>query len=315
MEQYASEIDVNNKSARHMLEYLSVNRMLDSMKSLINQMTECKNKESREWAKLYTIIYEWQTNFYGIDFLDILNRLNEIKTTIHELNILINITKCNCYYQNRVYRMSFELSYGIEKSLESVKDEYIKASYGVRFSEIMSYLCLRVFNDPEKVRIHAQNVINFNIGVTFNAYANYAIGCSYLFTDYDKAREHLIESVNLYTSLNRLDGADNVKEEVELLDIVWDKDIFSVYYNKEYKYYWYAKNNRNIQDLESLDLEESFYLLIKGMRDNDSDLLLHSLILFVKNGDLFLGNLAKLELLKRGYNNDIINSLLSIYIS
>jgi hypothetical protein len=35
MEQYSTEIDPNNKSARHMLEYLSVNRMLDSMKSLI----------------------------------------------------------------------------------------------------------------------------------------------------------------------------------------------------------------------------------------------------------------------------------------
>lgn len=315
MELYSTEIDPNNKIARHMLEYLSVNRLLDSMKLLIDKMLVCKNKESREWAKFYSISLEWQSDFYGIDFLDILNRLREFKTNIPELNTHINIMRCNSYYQNRMYRMSHELSHGIKKSLESIKDEYIKTSYSVRFYEIMSYLSLRVFNQPEQARIYAQSIIDYNVGVTFNAYANYVIGCSYLFIDYDKSKEHLTESVNIYTSINRIDGADNVREEVELLDIMWEKNIFSVYYNKEYKYYWYAKRNMEIKDLESLNLDEPFYLLIKGIRENNTDLLLHSLILFVKNGDLFLGNLSKLELLKRGYSEDIMKSLLSIYMS
>jgi hypothetical protein len=316
MEQYSKEIDPNNKCARHMLEYLSVSRQLDSLKRLIDKMLECKNKESREWAKMYSILHEWQTDFYGIDFLDVLNRLNEIKTNIPELITLIDITRCNCFYKNKVYRVSFELSHSISRSLDYIKDDYIKSSYSVRYNEIMSYLALRVFNDHDKARIHAQSVLDYNVGKSLNAYAYYILGCSYLFTEYDKSKEYLKESAKIYIDLNRIDAADNVKEEIELLDIVWDKDIFSVYYSREYKYYWLTRNNKVINvELETLNLEEQFYLLIKGMKENNIDLILQSLIMFVKKGDLFLANLPKLELLKRGYNKDIIQSLLEFYVS
>lgn len=316
IEQYSTEINPNNKIARHMLEYLTVNRRLDYLKKMIDNMLECKNKESREWAKFYSIQYEWQKDFYGLDFLDILNKLNGFKTNSHELNTHKTIMRCNCFYKNRMYRMSYELSHGIKNSLENIKDDFIKISYGVKFNEIMSYLSLRVFNEPEEARIYAQKVLEFNIGQSFNAYANYILGCSYLFTEYDTSIKYLTESEKIYTSINRIDAADNVKEEIELLGIMWDKDIFSVYYSKEYKYYWLVKNNKEINiDLKSLNLEEQFYLLIKGMIENDTDVILHSLIMFVKNGDLFLANLPKIELLKRGFSEDVIKALLSIYIS
>jgi hypothetical protein len=83
-----------------------------------------------------------------------------------------------------------------------------------------------VFNQPEKARGYAQIVLNSDIGKTFNAYAHYVIGCSYLFTDYEKAKEHLYISSKIYMDINRKDAADNVNEERELLEIVWDKDIF-----------------------------------------------------------------------------------------
>jgi hypothetical protein len=316
MEQYSMEIDINNKTARHMLEYLSVNRLLDSMKKLIDRMSDAKNKDSREWAKVYNLQHEWQIDFYGIDFNSIIFRLNEFKTNIHELNTLISIMRCNSYYSIRMYRMSFELSRHIQYSIENIKDEFIKASYGVKYNEIMSYLSLKVFNEPEKTRKHAQIVINHNIGKTFNAFAHYAIGCSYLFTDYEKAKDHLYQSYKIYMDINRKDGADNVNEERELLEIVWDKDIFSVHTNKAYRYYWLARNNRlQIEELEGVNLDEPFNYLIKGMKDNNTEMLLHSLILFVKEGDLFLANLPKFELLNRGYSETIVNELLNIYIS
>jgi hypothetical protein len=315
MEQYSTEIDPNHKCARSMLEYLSVNRLLDSLKLLIDRMLECKNKDSREWAKLYKIQYEWQKDFYGVDFIETLNKLNEFKTNIHELNTLINIMKCNTYYKNKMYRMSYELSKDVLNSIENIKDYFIKNSYLVKWNEIMSYLSLRVFNQPEQARIYAQNVLNSNVGLTFKAYANYILGCSYMFTDYDKSKDYLIDSAKMYTSLNRNDAADNVKEEIELLDIMWDKNIFSVYYSKEYKYYWLMRNNKLIyEELENLNIEEQFYLLIKGMKENNTDTLLLSLIKFIKNGDLFLANLPKVELIKRGFSEEVINALLGIYL-
>lgn len=316
LEEYSKTLDPCNKSARIMLEYLSCNRLLDSMKELIDRMLECNNKESREWAKIYSLQHEWQTDFYGLDFNTLLNRLNEFKTKYVELNVFISILKCNCYYKNRMYKMSFELSHGIQQSLNALKEEYIISSYGVKFNEIMSYLSLRVFNEPDKAIEYAQNVLKFNVGQTFNAYAHYIIGCSHLFTNYEKSREHLCMSSNIYTSLNRKDAADNVNEEIELLDIVWEKKIFSVYYNKEYKYYWLVKNKNTInEDIESLNLEAPFYNLIKGIKENNTNLILLSMILFVKNGDLFLANLPKFELLNRGHDENIVKELLHMYVA
>jgi hypothetical protein len=316
MEKYSTEIDPNNKTARYMLEYLSVNRLLDPMKQLIEKMLDCKNKDSREWAKVYSLQHEWQTDFYGIDFNIIIFRLNEFKTSIHELNTLISIMRCNSYYSIRMYRMSFELSRHIQYSIENIKDEFIKASFSVKYNEIMSYLSLKVYNEPERTRKHAQIVINHDIGQTFNAFAHYAIGCSYLFTDYEKAKGHLYQSYKIYIDINRKDAADNVNEERELLEIVWDKDIFSVHTNKAYRYYWMARNNRlELEVLEGININEPFYFLIKGMKGNNTEMLLHSLILFVKEGDLFLANLSKFELLNRGYSENIVNELLNIYIS
>jgi hypothetical protein len=316
MQQYSGEINPNNKTARYILEYLSVNRLLDSMKQLIDKMLVCKNQQSKEWAKIYSLQHEWQVDFYGLDFNIIISRLNEFRTNIHELNTLISIMRCNSYYSIKMYRMSFELSRHIQHSIENIKDEFIKASYSVKHNEIMSYLSLKVFNEPEKTREHAQIVINNDIGQTFNAFAHYAIGCSYLFTDYEKAKDHLYQSYKIYMDINRKDAADNVNEERELLEIVWDKDIFSIHTNKAYRYYWLARNNRlQIEELEGINLEQPFNYLIKGMKDNNIEMLLHSLILFVKEGDLFLANLSKFELLNRGYSENIVNELLNIYIS
>jgi hypothetical protein len=316
MEQYSMEIDINNKTARYMLEYLSVNRLLDSMKKLIDNMTNSKNKDSREWAKVYSLLHEWQTDFYGMDFNLFVSRLDEFKTNIHELNTLITIMRCNIYYKEKLYKMFYEISRTLQFSIENIKDDFIKTCYSVKYNEIMSYLSLRVFNEPEKARQYAQIVLDSDIGKTFNAYAHYVIGCSYLFTEYEKAKEHLYLSSKTYMDINRKDAADNVNEERELLEIVWDKDIFSVHTNKDYRYYWMVKTNRQIPDeLENLNLDKPFYFLIKGMKENNTESLLHSMIIFVKKGDLFLANLSKFELLKRGYSENIVKELLNIHFT
>jgi hypothetical protein len=316
MEKYSTEIDPNNKTARYMLEYLSVNRLLDSMKQLINKMLDCKNKDSREWAKVYSLLYEWQTDFYGMDFNVFISRLDEFKTNIHELNTLITIMRCNIYYKEKLYKMFYEISRTLQFSIENIKDEFIKTCYSVKYNEIMSYLSLRIFNEPEKARQYAQIVLDSDIGKTFNAYAHYVIGCSYLFTDYEKAKDHLYQSSKTYMDINRKDAADNVNEERELLEIVWDKDIFSIHTNKDYRYYWMVKTNRQIpEELENLNLDKPFYFLIKGMKENNTESLLHSMIVFVKQGDLFLANLPKNELLKRGYSENIVKELLNIHFT
>jgi hypothetical protein len=109
MEQYSNEIDPCNKSARIMLEYLGVNRSLEVLKNLIDRMSECKNKDSREFAKVYTIAYEWQTNYYDLDTIKFINKINEVKTSIPELRVKLNLLKFYGFYRQQNYRMAFEI--------------------------------------------------------------------------------------------------------------------------------------------------------------------------------------------------------------
>jgi hypothetical protein len=314
MAEYSKTLDPCNKSARIMLEYLSCNRLLEPMKELIDKMLTCKNVESKEYAKVYEILLTWQLNYHDLDVNKILNAVEEIRTENQDLQTLLKLMKCNCYYRKRLFKMSYEISQDVELLVDSLKDEFIKNSYTVKLYEIKSYISLRVLNQPVEARKYAEKVLELNIGRTFNAYANYIIGCSYFYSSYDTAKSKFDLSIEIYKSINRSKAVDDLMEISELLDVVWDKEIFTVSYCKEYRYYWMIKNNLNINDnFINVILDEAFHYLIKGMIDNDLDSLMKSIMRFLKRGDAFLANLPRMELLKRGFSEIMIDELMNIH--
>jgi hypothetical protein len=313
MEQYSNEIDPCNKTARCMLEYLSCNRLLDSMKQLINKMSTCNNKDSREWVKVYTLQHEWQEKYYDLDVNRFRQSTNEIKTAIHELKVKLELLKIYAFYYNKNYKMSYELSKHMDSDIEEIKDDYIKSMYRTKLNEVLSYIELRVLNNPEESRKRSEVVIKDNIGLPFTSYANYSIGCSYMYTSYEKSISYLNESIRLYQSVNRVSAVKDVKEKIELVNVIWDKK--TEFYSLNAKLLFEAKrDNLNDGDLEKFkgELDLSFYLLIKGINENNNDILLQSLIEFLKIGDTFLAEIPKIELLKRNYNKDVLNALIGL---
>lgn len=313
MAQYSKEIDPKNKTARTMLEYLSSNRLLDEMKLLIDKMKKSNNKDSREFAEAYAIQYEWQSNYYTLDTMVFMNKINEIKTNIIELKVFLNLLKLYAFYRQENYKMSYEISKFLIFEIDNIKDQYIKMSYKTKLNEALSYIELRVLDNPEKSRKYSQEVLNSDAGLMFKSYAYYSIGCSYLFTSYDKALYNLSESIKLYETVNRKDVVKDVREKIELLNVIWNKE--SEFYSVNTKLLFEAKIQRlSVENLEKFKdtISQPFYLLIKGILKNNNDLLLQSLIEFLKIGDTFLGNIPKLELLKNGYNQDVLNALISI---
>lgn len=313
MAQYSTEMDVKKENARCMLEYLSCNRMLESMKQLIDNMLECSNATSRDYAKVYKLQYEWQSNYYNLDHTLFLKKVNETKTSVSELNVFLYLLKFYGYYRQQNYKLAYEISKLVINEIEEIEDKYIKCMYKTKLNEALSYIQLRVLNKPEESRKCSEEVIVANIGITFDSYAHYSIGTSYIFTSYDKSIYHFEESINLYQSINRNDVVKDVKEKIELLNVIWGKE--SEFYYLNSKLLYEAKNGKlKDADLEKFKdkLDLSFYLLIKGIKDNNNDVLLQSLIEFLKIGDTFLGNIPKIELLNKNYNQDVLNSLISL---
>lgn len=314
MVQYSKEIDPNKKTARAMLEYLSVNRLLDDMKDLIERMSLCKNNESREFAKVYSIHHEYQTGYYNLDDVKFINNINGIKTNVIELRVKLNLMKFYGFYRQENYRNAYDISKYIDHEIEFIDDEYLKSIYKTRYNEVMSYIYLRVRDDVEEARKRAEQIINENNVIGAVAYAYYTLGCSYIFTSYDESLGNFNKCIELYEAANRDKAVINdVKSKVDLLHVLWDKedDLYSLYPKliKNAK-----KGILTESDLEkSRDLiDKDFYFLIKGIKENNTDLLLQSLILFIKKGDVFIGNIPKIELLKRNYNEDTINLLISL---
>jgi hypothetical protein len=310
MQQYSNEVDVNNKSARHMLEYLSSNRLLDSMKNLIDRMAKCKNRESREYAKVYRVQYQWHKDYYSLDVKFFIKLINEIKTNVIELNVYLYLLKFYAAYHDKNYVLAKDFSDVVALDVDNIKDEYIKNAYKSRYNEVLSYIYLRVYNNPVESRKKSKEVLNSEVGSGAIAYAHYTIGCSYLFTSYDKSLENLNKSIEVYQSTNRKSAANDVKEKVDLLNVIWEKseDIYTI----TAKLLQEAKRG-NLQESSLIrfkdEIEKSFYYLVRGIKDDDNDHLLLSFIEFIKTGDTYLGNLPKFELLKKGYNKEILNAL------
>jgi hypothetical protein len=58
------------------------------------------------------------------------------------------------------------------------------------------------------------------------------------------------------------------------------------------------------------EIETEYKFFIKGLKENSEKILMLSLIKYMKNNDKFLANLPKLELLKQGYDEDILFELI-----
>jgi hypothetical protein len=316
LEDYSKTINPNWKTARNMLEYLSCNRLLDSMKELIDQMAQSKNDESKEWADIYSLQYEYQLNYHTLDINKHLKNIRSKHTSNKELDIYLRLMKCYAYYVKDDHKRAYEIAEELETDIEEIENNYIKNVYSAKLSEVMSYITLWVMNDPETARTHAKKVIESKIGKTYEAYALYTIGLSYFYTNYDESLKYFNESIECYNSIGRELAAKDVQEYVEKLNVFWQKELSKhEFVSLDNQLLHKAKKGENISKHveDSKDkLDEAYYYLLKGLSNDDKDSLMESLIIFLDRGDTFWGNLAKIELLRKGENERVIDRLMKI---
>jgi hypothetical protein len=316
LEDYAKTVNPNWQTARNMLEYLSCNRLLDSMKELIDQMAQSKNDDAKEWADIYSLQYEYQLNYHTLDINKHLKNIRSKRTSNQELDVYLRLMKCYAYYLKDDHKRAYEIAEELEVDIEEIENEYIKNVYSAKLSEVMSYITLWVMNDPETARTHAEKVIDSKIGKTYEAYALYTIGLSYFYTNYDTALSYFNESIECYNSIDRELAAKDVEEYVEKLNVFWQKELSKhEFVSLDNKLMYKVKKGENItvsMEDSKEKLDEAYYYLLKGLNNDDRDSLMESLVVFIDRGDTFWGNLAKIELLRKGENERVIDRLMKI---
>lgn len=318
MENYSKTLDGKSKTARMMLEYLSSHRLLKSMKSLIEKMMVCGNKESEQWAKVYALQFEWQNNYHNIDIDKHYINVRNLKTNVDELIIFQKLMAVYCHYYRDNHKAAHEMIREIKEDLQTINNEFIKKSYETKLNETLSYINLWVLNKPEEARENARVVLSNNIGLTFDAYAYFIIGYSNFYTSYEEAIENLNKSVDIYKYINRKEAAQNSAMMIEKLNVFWGKEMGKHFFiSKQAKLWYYAKNNIDFESMLTSESSKTIYspfkTLANGLKENNNDLLMQSMIQFLKHGDAYQARIPMLELLKRGYSEIVLNELITIY--
>lgn len=315
LSQFTDEIIPGKATARYLLEFLSLNRQFDGVENLISKM-KTKHNVNTEWALAYELLINHQKNCSKIDYNEMLIQIRSMKTNNSELNLFLNILRTYCYHQLGRFNMVTTLADEIEYDLRHLKNNYLIQMYRVRHSETMSYLTLRLHNQPEKARVYADKVIYSEtfIGESFNAYAHFIKGYSYMFSSYDFASTHLTISRNLYDGLNRVSVVTDLEEKIEMVNVLWNKKVDCKYVKNQLLQNLDLDIDKLIEE-HTATIDNPFRLFLEGRSKKDNNILLDSLISYLRVGDFFLANLPKIELLQNGFNEKVLNNLLKLRVA
>lgn len=315
MVQYSTEVDPKKKTARNFLEYLATARQFEAFNNLLDKMDSCTNKEANEWAKIYRLQYKYEVARTFDDYNELLKLINQLNVTITELKVYKKMLLCYCFDQMSDYTMTRVLSKEISHEIQLIENDYIKEMYTIRFNEVMSYIHLRVYNNPEAARECADKIISSNAKLSFKGFAYYIKGFSYLFTSFENTVLYLNKSIEIYEKLNRNHDVEKVKEELEMALILWNKieDSKCISVKNQLLFEIKAGKIVNLDQLNEVT-EPEFKLYFEGCITNNINKLFQSLIKFIKKNDMFLANLSKIELLKNGYDEETIEDMMTINV-
>lgn len=210
-----------SKNARYALEYCAMNHLWDLVEYLIGFLSESTNPVDKEWAAMYSLLLLRHQRL--ISPMEQLDRIEVFKPKELEMKILKSILKAYVYYDlGERYSIYVHIK-DIDTMLKQIKSAFIRDSFTVRFSLIMSYVYLHD-HDIEKSREYSNYILNQNFFDYKKADAHHNLGISYLFESYQKASEHLNKAQDFYTYHNQATKVRQVNLNLSFLQSYWNID-------------------------------------------------------------------------------------------
>lgn len=308
---YSYEVHPNKSTAQNLLELLMSNRQFESFLNLLERMEQCSNAKSKEFAKIYRLFYRYDSTLTK-DIDPLMKEISETIVNTIEMQIFKKLLLNWCFMRKNDFVMTKCFMEEIESVIDTIENKYLHKMYKVRLHEVMSYNHLNVYNNPKVARMYTDQIIEAEVDDHFIAFANYIKGYSFFFTSYDNAVLYLNRSMELYSNMNRQDDVEDIKQALEFLNIYWDKNETAAVFPKN-KLLEYAKKGIEFDiDIPKLNIEPEFLLYVEGIKENNNTKLMLSLIKHVKKNNIFMANLAKIELLKHGENQLVIEEMMNV---
>ncbi len=309
MSNYSLEV-TKPKNIRYALEYCSTHRLLDSMSDLLNKAYNHNNKTLTNYAEIYGLVYDWQTNNYESD-LDLYKEIRLLSTCDKNLKALHTLLECNVLHSIKEYKLIISLSSIAEKHISAMEDDYLKRSFVVRINQLLGLIDLKVNNDTKSSRERSNNILEADMGSTYSGFAYYLRGMSYFYDDFEAAVKYFSLGISEYKKGDSFAGVNAIKEKMSLLYFVWGKanENCSTKLSSLCNLILDNSNDslRVFEECEEYFKQSPEGVYLKGLIMNDKELLYQSLSLFLKKGDNLMSRIPYMSLVDSG-NEDQVTS-------
>lgn len=289
---------------REAMEYASTAHMLDVLLAIVKDQLVSENKENKELAKIYKIVYLYLDKSVSND--ELLKQIESTVPTRNHARLLAKILKCYLLHYKKEFAHMERIFDEAELLLNTLdfEDDFILRSYKIRLIELKSVIALNVYSDLETARKLANQVIQSEICAVFKVHSYYTLGKSYLYDDYEKCMAYYQK----YHDLLLLDGREDSAKIVRERDMIFAKIIHGHGLDANSPIdlselgHWEARWGNRDKALELLSRAEKeqgesvYKFYYKALAERDPKLLFEALIKFINTGLKFYAHLVLKDL-------------------
>ncbi|PFP32585.1 transcriptional regulator [Bacillus anthracis] len=302
-----------NKNLKIGMEFVHTRGEFDLLETLINKANLSKNEVTKEWAKVYRILYKRSKE--GLVGKALLTEVEKNRKTVKniEMNLLLDIIYCYGLYDLSDYRFLYRYACDVKEKIESElpqKEKFLKQSFTIKINESIHATCLTLCKIKE-AREYTHYLMDY-LGEPGKypipqASALYVLGESYIFEDYNKSKIHLEQALYaLGDTFN--DKMKNKKRcilnTLNFLKVYHGKDLDNLHLTDpaEIAYLEIKRGNKEkaIEILNGLEKKNGklspFQLCYMGIAKGDKKLIENSLNEFEEVGNIFYAQLPKIYL-------------------
>lgn len=299
------------KNTRLALDVLNLYGELEMNKNLMIKSYTSDDRINKKLTEWYYLLYLRSSNSISAKdfFAEVEDKRKSFKMTAVELRIVADICLIYAFLGLSNFRAVSEYTQSLLLEIKGMKHNTLQQTYSLRVREMLSFVKLKN-NDLEEAREECWGIINdpHNFFVATRAAAYCTIGESYIFTDYNKARQYMklgIKELELPINKKQAIRKKEIQNTLNFLNILWEMDLESVgYLSPAEQAFLYAKTGRKseaVTILEQLKVENgslsAFQLYYMGLAIEDKRFFEQSVAAFKKSNDFFYIQLPILQLL------------------
>ncbi|UYZ01186.1 AimR family lysis-lysogeny pheromone receptor [Peribacillus frigoritolerans] len=317
LKQESLSIDPKLNTSRYMLVYLELNKATEYLELLIDKMLYCGNKTSEQWARVFKTDMDYFER--KTDFHETLDKVCSLKTECCEMEIYTSFLKAYLFLDQQYYDAAFSLTINLEKSIEGVKERFIRDTFTARLMLLLTEYSVRK-GEVTKAREVALKMFNCIEDASYKAWAALHLGNSYITESFDKADSYF----NLGLSLPKINSRvqNNLMSSKTFNENLWSNDPSNLNFDshnasdKHEVAHYYIRQSENgkalkiLMSLEDLtDNQQGFNYYLRGLITKNINDFCYSVKFFRKSGDIYFRKLPLIELKKLQVNECLIEAL------